>query len=420
MAGERTIFHCDCNSFYASVELLHHPELRDVPAAVCGDPEHRRGIVLAKNEPAKRFGVQTAETVYSALRKCPQLHLLEPHHREYRAMSRRVNAIYGQYTDRVEPFGIDESWLDMTGTWHLFGQSPREVADAIRTRVRRETGLTLSVGVSFNKVFAKLGSDYKKPDATTVIGPEDVARIVWPLPVDALLYVGRSARETLRGMGVKNIGQLAAMEPSALQARLGKLGLQLSRYARGEDDAPVRQADERPEVNSGGNGMTFRRDLTGEDDVRAGLCALADEVAARLREHGLRCRAVQVVIKDPDLKVISRQKHLEQATCLAKTIGAAAMELVRSNWDLTMPIRMLTVTALDLTDGSEPAQMSLFSVGDPPEDKRREKLERSLDAIRRKYGKNAIAAADVIRNDIGLEEIEFEDECLGKQAPGPA
>ncbi|MFR4876227.1 MAG: DNA polymerase IV [Ruthenibacterium lactatiformans] len=307
---QRVIFHCDCNSFYASVELLRYPELRGVPVAVCGSPDDRHGIILAKNEPAKRYGVQTAETVWSALRKCPGLKLLPPHHGQYREMSRAVNAIYARYTDRIEPFGIDESWLDMTQTWRLFGSSPAGVADAVRRAVKAETGHTISVGVSFNKVFAKLGSDYKKPDAVTVIDTENFRRIVWPLPVNTLLYVGRSAQNTLAGLGVRNIGQLAAAKDEDLRAALGKLGPELGAYARGEENSPVRTADERPEIKSVGNGLTFKRNLVGEADVRAGLYALADEVATRLRAHGLYAAAVQVLIKNPDLKSISRQKPL--------------------------------------------------------------------------------------------------------------
>ena len=190
---DRVILHCDLNCFYASVELLSRPDLAKVPTAVCGDPASRHGIILAKNEPAKRCGVQTAETIWQARKKCPDLVLLPPHHALYREYSRKVNAVYDQYTDLVEPFGIDESWLDVTGTLHLFGGDPRQLADTLRARIRRELGLSLSVGVSFNKVFAKLGSDYKKPDATTVISRENWRRIVWPLPVWDLLYVGGAA-----------------------------------------------------------------------------------------------------------------------------------------------------------------------------------------------------------------------------------
>ena len=383
---QRVIFHCDCNSFYASVELLRYPELRGVPVAVCGSPDDRHGIILAKNEPAKRYGVQTAETVWSALRKCPGLKLLPPHHGQYREMSRAVNAIYARYTDRIEPFGIDESWLDMTQTWRLFGSSPAGVADAVRRAVKAETGLTISVGVSFNKVFAKLGSDYKKPDAVTVIDTENFRRIVWPLPVNTLLYVGRSAQNTLAGLGVRNIGQLAAAKDEDLRAALGKLGPELGAYARGEENSPVRTADERPEIKSVGNGLTFKRNLVGEADVRAGLYALADEVATRLRAHGLYAAAVQV-----------------------QEIGGAALELVKANWSLDAPIRMLTVTALNLTDGREGRQLSLLEP-ERPRNEKRERLEQSLDAIRRKYGKTSIAPGNVIKNDIGLEDIEIEEK----------
>lgn len=409
MGADRVIFHCDCNSFYASVELLSHPELRDVPVAVCGDPESRHGIILAKNEPAKRFGIQTAETVYSALRKCPNLTLLPPHHDRYRVKSRQVNAIYARYTDRVEPFGIDESWLDMTGTWQLFGPSPKAVADQIRQVVRDETGLTLSVGVSFNKVFAKLGSDYKKPYATTVIGREDFKRMVWPLPVESLLYVGRTTRKTLNGLGVRNIGQLAAADPEQLRQALGKLGPELRLYALGRDEAPVRRADEQPEVKSVGNGMTFRRDLVSRDDVAAGLTALSDEVAARLRAHGLLCTAVQVLIKDTDLRSITRQAPLPAPTHLARDIARAAQALVEKNWPAQKPIRMLTVTALNLTDGTGARQLSWLEP-EPQSDEKREKLEQSLDAIRKKYGKASIASASRLNSDLGLGPLSMNSD----------
>ena len=223
---DRVILHCDCNAFYASVECLLHPAYRDVPMAVCGDPENRHGIILAKNERAKRFGVQTAETIWQARRKCPDLVLAPPHRDQYAIYSKRVNAIYQRYTDLVEPFGIDESWLDVTGSQRLFGSGP-EIADRLRAEVQRETGLTISVGVSFNKIFAKLGSDYKKPDATTVISRENYRDIVYPLSVSALLYVGKSARETLQNMRIRTIGDLAHADRKALVASLGKIGGEL-------------------------------------------------------------------------------------------------------------------------------------------------------------------------------------------------
>ena len=388
---ERVILHCDQNCFFASVELLSHPDLRDVPMAVCGDPASRHGIILAKNEPAKRFGIQTAETVWQARRKCPSLVLLPPHHKLYREYSVRVNELYGQYTDLVEPFGIDESWLDITGSMHLFGGDPVAIADELRRRVREELGLSISVGVSFNKIFAKLGSDYKKPDATTLISPENWQEIVWPLPVGAMLFVGRSAQRTLAQYGVETIGQLAACRPEMIEKLLGKLGRQLHEYANGLDRSPVRPQAEREPVKSVGNGTTFPHDLTRWEEVRAGLAALSDSVAMRLRRQGLYCSGVQVTIKDSSFRSISRQKRLESPTRLMKDIQRAAMELTRSAWRAPTPIRMLTVTALHITESAESfEQLDLLGAGRAVSDARQEKLESAVRAIRDKFGDGSI------------------------------
>ena len=388
---ERVILHCDQNCFFASVELLSHPDLRDVPMAVCGDPASRHGIILAKNEPAKRFGIQTAETVWQARRKCPGLVLLPPQHKLYREYSVRVNELYGQYTDLVEPFGIDESWLDITGSMHLFGGDPVAIADELRRRVREELGLSISVGVSFNKIFAKLGSDYKKPDATTLISPENWQEIVWPLPVGAMLFVGRSAQRTLAQYGVETIGQLAACRPEMLEQLLGKLGRQLHEYANGLDRSPVRPQAEREPVKSVGNGTTFPHDLTRWEEVRAGLAALSDSVAMRLRRQGLYCSGVQVTIKDSSFCSISRQKRLESPTRLMKDIQRAAMELTRSAWRAPTPIRMLTVTALHITESAESfEQLDLLGAGRAVSDARQEKLESAVRAIRDKFGDGSI------------------------------
>lgn len=413
---ERVVFHCDCNSFFASCELLTHPELRDVPVAVCGDPASRHGIILAKNEPAKRYHVQTAETVYSALRKCPSLHLLAPHHERYRELSRLVNAIYARYTDCIEPFGIDESWLEMTHTWHLFGDAPEAVAHEIRRAVKNELGLTISVGVSFNKVFAKLGSDYKKPDAVTVFSRRNYRELVWPLPAGDLLFVGKSAQAQLAQMGVRTIGALACASEAELRDRLGKLGPEIRRYARGEDDAPVRRAGEAEEVKSVGNGLTFRRDLTSLSDARTGIGPLAEEVAMRLRRGGLFCCSVQLLIKDAKLQSISRQKQLSYPTHLARDIADAALSLLRENWTFPHPIRMLTVTALHLTDGSDfVQQLSLLEKPPPAPDAKREKLEQSMDRIREKYGKTAVGSASTVRSDLGLEPPLIRPQALKKK-----
>ena len=423
---ERWIFHCDCNSFYASVELLRHPELRDQCVAVCGDPEGRHGIVLAKNEPAKRMGVKTAEVIWQAKRKCPDLVLLPPHREYYRKYSKIINGIYRKYTDRVEPFGIDESWLDVTGTWQLFAESPAALADQLRAEVKAATGLTISVGVSFNKVFAKLGSDYKKPDATTLITRENFHKIVWPLPAGDLLYVGASAQNRLAGMGISTIGELAAARPEALAEALGKLGLELSRYARGEDEAPVRRWGEKEPVKSVGNGTTFRRNIRGPAEIRSALNVLADEVAGRLRRHGVWAGAVQVTIRDPELKTITRQKQLPMSTHLARDLANACWQLMEKNWDMARPVRMLTVTALAITEEPFAVQQSLFDDA-PKADPRREKLEQSLDAIRKKYGRGAIGAGSILHNDMGLGELAIrpqseedgEEEEFDEKVKGP-
>ena len=398
---ERVIFHCDLNCFFASVELLSRPELRHLPVAVCGDPAQRHGIILAKNEPAKAFGVRTAETIWQAKRKCPDLVLLPSHHRLYEEYSRKVNAIYEQYTDLVEPFGIDESWLDVTGTLHLFGGDARAMADRIRDHIRQELGLTISVGVSFNKVFAKLGSDYKKPDATTVIWRRDVERIVWPLPVGDLLFVGRAAAKELERYGVTTIGQLAAFNREALGQLLGQHGLQLHDYANGVDDSPVRPAGQYVPPKSVGNGMTFPRDLVGEKAVRSGVTVLADSVAHRLRSHDLKCTTVQVTIRSPEFHDLSRQRRLTAPTFVTAELADMVMELVRENWNLSAPIRAITVTAANLIPAAQAAeQLDLFSAGrDTCRRDRQERLGHTLDEIRHRFGGGAIGPASGVEGE---------------------
>ena len=389
---DRIILHCDLNSFFASVELLSRPELRVMPVAVCGDPNARHGIILAKNEPAKAFGVQTAETIWQARRKCPDLYLLPPHHDQYRLYSRAVNDIYARYTDLVEPFGIDESWLDLTGSAHLFGGDPRAIADEIRRTVREELGLTLSVGVSFNKVFAKLGSDYKKPDATTVISRQNWREIVWPLPVGALLYVGGAARKILAQFGVKTIGELAACKRDALETLMGKMGVQLHDYANGLDTDPVRSRYEPEMVKSVGNGTTFPKNLTTAEQVRGGVAVLADSVATRLRHSGLYAGGVQVTVRDPQFHDRSRQMQLSAPTHLIRELTAAAMDLTGQLWKPPAPVRALTVTAIHLVRSEDAyEQVDLFTAGAAPKKEKQEKLEAAMDRLRGKFGTDVIS-----------------------------
>ena len=407
----RTILHCDCNGFYASVECLLHPEYKDVPMAVCGDPKNRHGIILAKNEPAKKFDIRTAETVWQARQKCPHLVLTPPHHELYAKYSQIVNSIYLRYTDLVEPFGIDESWLDVTGSRLLFG-SGVEIADELRETVRRETGLTISVGVSFNKTFAKLGSDYKKPDATTWISPENYTAIVHPLPVETLLYVGKSTAEMLHKMHIHTIGQLAACSRETLCRWMGKAGGELWQYANGLDFSPVRSYYDPREIKSVGNGMTFRRDLANEEDIRLGVLTLSHSVARRMRKHGLKCTTVQIAIRNPSFKTITRQKKLTAPTHLAKDIGDACMELVFENWKIGAPIRTLTVTASGLVPEDFSGQQISFFQQTPQDNQKQENLESALDQIRERFGNTSLTFGAALKNDLGIGPVPQADSDL--------
>ena len=390
---DRVILHCDCNNYFASVELLDKPELRDQPVAVAGDPEGRHGIILAKNQIAKNYGVQTAETLWQAKKKCPGLILLPPHMDKYRAMSRRVNAIYLDYTDQVEAFSIDESWLDVTASRNLFGDGAA-IADLLRRRVREELGITISVGVSWNKTFAKMGSDYKKPDATTVITRENVSQILYPLPVTDLIFVGKSSGQVLARHGIHTIGDLAACSMAEAEAWLGKGGKGLWLAARGLDDSPVRCYGEHEAVKSVGNGMTYPQDLVGREACIAGLTPLCESVGARLRAQHLKCRTITLQIKDPQLKVISRQKPVDPPTNLTRYLLREVIQLLESAWPEDAPVRLFTVTAGSLMDENVPvtAQLS-FLEETPREDPRQRRLEQVLDGLRNRFGQDAIATA---------------------------
>ncbi len=398
---DRVILHCDMNGFFASVELLSHPELVDRPMAVCGDPESRHGIILAKNEIAKKYGVTTAETIWQAKRKCPGLVLVASHHDEYKKYSRLINKIYLQYTDMVEPFSIDESWLDVTASQKLFGNG-QEIADTIRKRVKEELGLTLSAGVSYNKIFAKMGSEHKKPDATTVISRENYKDILWPKPVQEMFFVGFATAEKLKNVGITTIGDLATADRFALTSLLGKSGGILSDYANGLDDSPVKLFDQREKIKSVGNGITFKRNLVTQDDILIALTALSDTVASRLRKYEMKASGVKIDIKDPDFSTISRQMQLEAATNLASEIRQSAMALIKKSWPANKPIRLITVTAINLSDESESEQLSFFA--DAQEKREKESsIENTMDDIRRKFGTSSIGFGKVIDNDLGID-----------------
>ena len=397
---DRVILHCDCNSFFASVETVLNPEYKDVPMAVCGSVEDRHGIVLAKNELAKKYGIVTAETVYSAKRKCPGLVIAPPHHEEYVKFSRRVNEIYSRYTDLIEPFGIDESWLDVTRSQKIFGTG-EEIANKIREDVKREIGITISVGVSFNKVFAKLGSDYKKPDAVTVISKENFDKIVYPLPVGDLLFVGKKTAEALKSMGVRTIGELASVSDGILKTKFGKGGEMLYKYSRGLDDSPV--SPERDEAKSVGNGFTFRHDLVSREECRTGIEYLSDEIGRRLRKKGMKCGTVQLTIKDPLLRVVQRQRPQDPPSDISREIADTAYRILLDEWEENKPIRMITVTATNLVHASEVAeQIDMFAPDSNEDWEKLKKREETIDKIRQKYGGAAITQGAIMKSDIGI------------------
>lgn len=403
---DRVILHADCNNFFASCECLERPELRDVPMAVAGDPEMRTGVVVAKNELAKKYGVKTTDTVYMARRKCPGIVFVPPRHEFYREISRRVNAIYADYTEYVEPASIDESYLDVTQALPYYHRTARELADELRERVKAEIGITISVGISFCKPFAKMASDYRKPDATTEITRENYREILWPLPVSDLLFAGRAAVEKLNGRGIHTIGDLARRPRESLEAMLGKQGGVLWRYANGIDDSPVRMIGDSPEIKSVSRGRTFRRDLVAVSEVRTGISVLADEVARNLRRHNLKGEVVFVQIRRPDMSVVSRQRTLPRFTHLQHEIQREALSLVEENWRIgeAQPIRALTVGVTKLVSADEAAeQMTLFDLAPGGANRsREERLEAAVEALRQKHGDGAITLGYPENAEIGV------------------
>lgn len=398
--GRPTILHCDCNSFFASVETALNPAYKDVPMAVCGSEEDRHGIVLAKNEIAKKYGIQTAETIYSAKKKCPGLVIAEPHYDRYVEYSRRVNEIYARYTDIIEPFGIDESWLDVSASYKLFG-SGEEIAERIRNEVKTELGITVSIGVSFNKTFAKLGSDYKKPDAVTVINEENFRSIVYPLPVSDLLFVGKKTAERLLQMNVRTVGDLARASLPLLEYNFGKQGILIHRCATGEENSPVTVPTD--EVKSIGRGCTFRRNLVTREECYIGLLHLCEQIGEQMRSKELVGSTVALKIKDEYLVSIQRQKMLASPTDLSKEILSCAYEILCEQWKSGKPIRMLTVTVSGLMRKNESAsQISMFEEPGQKSNVKEEKIEKTKDMIRQKFGSSAIFAGSVMEDDIGL------------------
>ena len=366
------------------MRTILHPELRGKPVAVCGDQEARHGIVLAKNYAAKRYGIKTGNPIWMARQLCPDIVIVPPHYDLYMHHSELARRIYADYTDRVEPFGLDECWLDVTGSTELFGDG-LQIADALRRRVKEELGITISVGVSFNKVFAKLGSDMRKPDATTVIPADGWEDIVWPLPVSDLLYAGPATTKLLRRYGIRTIGDLARADPYSIKSRLGKCGVILQAYAQGLDRSAVSPAGSVPVVKSIGNSTTMPRDMEDGDGLRIILYILCESVAERLRAQGLRCSTVQVSLRGTDLAWRERQTRLSAPTCTSQNIYDAAYRLYLENAD--GPLRSIGVRACQLDHWGH---IQTLLLEDAARTQRLDDLDHAVDNIRRRYGHDSI------------------------------
>lgn len=390
---ERVILHSDLNNFYASVECLYHPEYRGKPLAVLGDPEARHGVVLAKNYEAKSHDVKTGDPMWMAKQKCPDIIFVPPHYDLYMKHSKLVREIYAEYTDKVEPYGLDECWLDVTGSTMLFG-SGEDIANEIRRRVKSELGVSVSVGVSFNKIFAKLGSDMKKPDATTVIESKRFKEIVWPLPVKELLYVGRATHNKLRRKGIFTIGDLADTNPENLRFWLGKMGVVLWQFANRLDTSPVSNIGAKSMIKTVGNSTTAPRDLISNEDIKITLMALSESVSARLREYGFICRTVQIGIRDNELNWIERHGKLEIPNRTAKSIFELVFSLFKKHTN-GKPIRSLSVQACDL-EPIDHVQLSLLP--DVSQLQKQEELEVAMDNLRNRFGHFSVQKGLMLTN----------------------
>lgn len=399
------ILHCDANNFYASVEMSKDPSLVGKNIAVCGDPEKRHGIILAKSEGAKRLGVKTGQTIREAKERCPDLILIPPDFPSYVKYSKSLYALYTSYTDRVESFGLDECWLDLSGSHKLFGSS-EHIAEELRRRAKEELGITISVGISFTKVFAKLGSDYKKPDAQTLISRENYREIAWPLPVENILMVGAGSMEFFRSVGIRTIGDLAKSDENFLTARLGKMGATLHDWANGLDDSPVKLYYETRRPESIGNGSTAERDLTTREECARLITSLSERVATRLRRHEMMCCGVHLSVKSNAMTTKGKQMHLPAPTASATDIKNNSLTLLDSLWKegFSLPVRALTVTAIYLIGVDDYVPTSIFE-----EEKnalKNTRLEKSIDRIRDKYG------FDIIRrgNLVDEKDRDFDEE----------
>lgn len=380
---DRTILHSDINCCYAAIEHLHHPELAGKPLAVGGDPEARHGIVLTADYIAKKNGVKTGMALWQAKQVCPEINFISPRMDLYLRFSRMAHEIYGEYTDLQEAYGIDESWLDVTDSVSIKGDGEK-IATEISNRMKSELGITVSIGVSFNKIFAKLGSDYKKPDAITTMHRDEYRKKAWPLPASDLLYVGRSTSAKLIKMGIRTIGDLATTDEKILHSQLGKMGDILWAFANGYDDSPVKYENAHAPIKSIGNSTTTPRDLVNDQDVKIVLTILTESVAARLRENGFKCRVVEISVRDNGLFSFTRQKKNDHATNVTREIAEEAYRLFKENYNWQKPIRSVGVRGTDLVNDNYWEQIDLFSSVEQRE--KQMKVDEAVDTIRKRFG----------------------------------
>ena len=403
---ERVILHSDMNNCYASIELLYRPELRGKPVAVGGDPVARHGIVLAKDQIAKKAGVKTGMALWQARQVCPDIVFVPPRMDLYLKFSRLAHEIYGEYTDKQEAFGIDESWLDVTESCSIKGDG-MTVANQISSRIKKELGITVSIGVSWNKIFAKLGSDYKKPDAITEISRENYKEIVWPLKAEELLYVGRATKRKLNQYGIRTIGELATADRKFLHRTLGKMGVVLSVFANGDDQTPVSYEDEHAPIKSIGNSTTTPRDLENETDVSIIVYLLAESVSARLRENHFVGDVIEISVRDNELHSFTRQRKIAMPTNITSEIGLYAMQIFKENYNWNKPIRSIGVRVADLMTDTVPVQLDLFNNQERRE--RQHKMDLAVDEIRRRFGYYSIQRG-MMYQDRRLSSVNAKDD----------
>lgn len=404
---DRVILHSDLNNFYASVECLYNPKLRGKPVAVAGDPEARHGIVLAKNYEAKSYGIKTGNPLWMAKQLCPNIVFVPPHYDRYLEFSRIAREMYSKYTDQVESFGLDECWLDVTGSTKLFG-SGENIANELRSRMKEELGVTASVGVSFNKIFAKLGSDYKKPDATTVFTRDNYRKIIWPLPAADLLYVGPATDKKLAKYGIHTIGDIANTRAETLSSLLGKAGVILWSFANGMDTSPVTNAEYTPQIKSIGNSTTTHKDLITDEDIKITLYILCESVAERLREQNFQCSTVQISIRYDDLWKCERQMKLNVSASNSQAIFQAAFSLLQKHRIAKKPIRSLGVRACDLSL-NENIQMSLDK--EAQYSAKQDDLEEAVDGLRHRFG-HFIVQRGIALNDKELSNLDPKNDHI--------